>query len=86
MVKMNDNTNWQNRKESAEALIKIIEDNYGKVTIGCIHDFIPTLKTRINDPNKGLIKTFVNLTGIVFASMNDRDLKTYAKVFITALA
>lgn len=44
------------------------------------------LKTRINDPNKQLIKTFMQLAALVFPTLNDRDVKMFAKMFIAALA
>lgn len=81
-----NNNNWEKRRDSAEALTSIIVENDGRVTITCVHDLVATLKTRINDPNKSLIKTFVHLTGLVFGSINDRDLKNYAKTFIGLLA
>jgi hypothetical protein len=63
----------------------LINENFGRVTITCVHDLVATLKTRINDTNKQLIKTFVSLTGLVFSTLPERDLKTYAKQFIIAL-
>lgn len=44
-----------------------------------------TLKTRINDPNKQLIKLFMQLTGLLFPILQDRDLKAYSKHFINGL-
>jgi len=67
---MNDNAYWQNRKEAAESLINIITENNGRVTINCMTELLGTLKNRINDPNKQLIKIFVALTGHVFSAVS----------------
>jgi len=44
----------------------------GKVTYGNPTDLLATIKTRINDPNKQLIKIFVHLAGLVFCSLPER--------------
>jgi hypothetical protein len=44
------------------------------------------LKPRINDPNKNVIKTFMQLTGVLFPVLNDKELKVFTKMFITTLA
>ena len=49
-------------------------------------DLLNTLKTRIADPNKQLIKTFVCLTGLIFGFMSEREVKANAKNFICGLA
>ena len=49
-------------------------------------DLLNTLKTRIADPNKQLIKTFVALTGLLFSFMSEREVKSNAKNFICGLA
>jgi len=67
-------------------MIGLINDNFGKVTINCANDLLSCLKTRINDPNKQLIKTFMQLAALVFGALNEKDLKIYTKMFITALA
>lgn len=81
---MNDNSNWQNRKEAAEMLSSLIEQG-GKVNFGNPTDLLATLKTRINDPNKQLIKHFVHLTGLVLCALPEKDLKFCAKNFITGI-
>lgn len=43
-----------------------INDNFGRVTINCTSDLMNALKTRINDPNKNVIKTFMQLAALVF--------------------
>jgi hypothetical protein len=68
MPKMNDNANWQNRKMAAESLSNLIEQS-GRVTLGNLTDFLATLKARINDPNKQLIKVFVHLAGLVVCAL-----------------
>jgi hypothetical protein len=85
LPKMNDSTNWQNRKDSVENLITLISDYPGKVKIDCIGDLMNTLKTRINDPNKQLIKLFMQLTGLLFPILHERDLKVYSKHFVSGL-
>ncbi len=71
MKKLNDNSNWQNRKESAEKLIKYFsqldkQNPNVKITSSLLYDFLGILKSRISDPNKQLIKIFVTLVGEVF--------------------
>lgn len=51
-----------------------------------MNDLLNTLKTRIADPNKQLIKIFVHLTGIVFEFMNEKEVKASGKNFICGLA
>ncbi len=51
-------------------MIGLINDNFGKVTIHCANDLLSCLKTRINDPNKQLIKTFMQLAALVFGALN----------------
>ena len=44
MPLMNDNSNWQKRKESAEAIMALVNDNFGRVTITCMNDLMNNLK------------------------------------------
>ena len=44
-----------------------------KLQISCLNDFLNTLKIRIADPNKQLVKSFVNLTGMTFELMSEKD-------------
>jgi hypothetical protein len=44
------------------------------------------LKPRINDPNKNIIKTFMQLTAALFPVLSDKDLKVFTKMFTTTLA
>ena len=83
---MNDNSNWQKRKESAEAIMALVNDNFGRVTITCMNDLMNNLKNRINDPNKNIIKTFMQLAGVLFPILSERDLKMFTKIYITVLA
>lgn len=70
MPNMNDNGNWQKRKDAAESLSALL-DQGGKVTFGnTTNDLLTTLKVRINDPNKQLIKIFVHLTGQVLCNLS----------------
>ena len=80
-----NHADWQKRKESAEYAIELLSDTNGKVHLSCLPDLLNTLKTRIADPNKQLIKTFVNLTGIIFGLMSEREIKANAKNFICGL-
>lgn len=71
MKKLNDNTNWQNRKESADKLIKYFGSLHkdkprAVVCSQILGDFMGVLKIRIADPNKQLIKIFVALVAEVF--------------------
>ena len=86
MPLMNDNSNWQKRKESAEAIMALVNDNFGRVTITCMNDLMNNLKNRINDPNKNIIKTFMQLAGVLFPILSERDLKMFTKIYITVLA
>jgi len=43
------------------------------------------LKTRINDPNKQLIKVFMQLTALLFPILNEKDLKNFTKMYVAAL-
>lgn len=82
---MNDNGNWQKRKDAAESLSVLI-DQGGKITFGnTTNDLLTTLKARINDSNKQLIKVFVHLTGQVLCALPEKDLKANARNFIIAL-
>jgi len=53
---------------AAESLSNLIEQS-GRVTLGNLTDFLATLKARINDPNKQLIKVFVHLAGLVVCAL-----------------
>ena len=84
---MNDKINWDKRKEGAQALISLINEYGDKVSLGnSTNDLLSTLRVRINDPNKQLIKIFIHLTGLVFTLLNERQAKANAKTFICALA
>lgn len=66
MPKMN-HSDWQKRKQSAEALISLIGNNMdSKINSSVLFDLLNTLKTRIADPNKNIVKFFVQLTGLLF--------------------
>ena len=69
---MNDRSNWEKRKEAAETLMTMLEEAEGKINFGNSSELLNTLKTRINDPNKQLIKVFVHLTGLVVPLLSDR--------------
>lgn len=84
--KMN-HSDWQKRKESAEAIIEILSSNSEqKINLPCLHDLLSTLKVRVADPNKNIVKYFVQLTALVFEIMPERDVKSQAKNFMGALA
>lgn len=77
MKKLNDNSNWQNRKENAEKLIKYFSqldqsNPNAKITSSLLYDFLGILKSRISDPNKQLIKIFVTLVGDVFRVLTEK--------------
>lgn len=57
-----------------------------KMNSGVLNDFLNSLKTRIADPNKNVIKYFVQLTVLTFETMSERDVKSNAKNFMCALA
>ena len=66
-------TDWQKRRDSAEAIIRILQSSEKpKLGYHCLSDLLNSLKVRIADPNKNIIKTFVQLTGIVFEIMPER--------------
>ena len=66
MPKLN-HSDWQKRKESAEAIIGLLSRNPdSKINLSCLGDLLNTLKTRIADPNKNIVKYFVQLTALVF--------------------
>ena len=45
-----------------------------------------SLKLRINDPNKQLIKVFMQLAGILFPVLNDKELKIFTKPVVVSIA
>lgn len=53
---------------------------------GVLNDFLNSLKIRIADPNKNVIKYFVQLTVLTFETISERDVKANAKNFMCALA
>jgi hypothetical protein len=65
-------------------LSNLIEQS-GRVTLGNLTDLLATLKTRINDPNKQLIKVFVHLAGVVVCALPEKDARGNLKSFVTAL-
>lgn len=82
---MNDNSNWQKRKEGAEILSSQLEFG-GKVSFGNgLNDLLSTLKAHINDTNKQLIKVFVHLSGLVLVSIPDKDVKVNLRNFILSM-
>ena len=42
------------------------------------------MKSRINDPNKQLIKVFIHLAGLVLCALPEKELKNWSKNFINA--
>jgi hypothetical protein len=82
-----NHSDWQKRKESAEAITAVISNNMeAKINSTVLFDLLNTLKTRIADPNKNIVKYFVQLSGLLFETMSDRDIKNNAKNFLCALA
>ena len=67
-------------------MIGLINDNFGRVTISCMSDLMNGLKLRINDPNKQLIRIFMQLTGLLFPILSEKELKIYGKMFTGAVA
>ncbi len=57
-----------------------------KINSTVLFDLLNNLKTRIADPNKNIVKYFVQIAGLLFETMSDRDIKANAKNFICALA
>lgn len=85
MQKMN-HPEWQKRKQSAEMLIAVLSSNgEAKINSTVLMEFLNTLKIRIADPNKNIIKYFIQLTGLVFQNMSEKDIKNNAKNFISLL-
>ena len=79
---MNDNGNWQKRKDGAELLSSQLEFG-GKVSFGNqLGDLLSTLKVHINDTNKQLIKVFVHLAGLVLVSLSEKEVRSNLKGFI----
>ncbi len=82
---MNDNGNWQKRREAAQNLTTLI-DQGGKVSYGnTTNDLLATLKVRINDSCKTNIKTFVHLAGQVLCSLPEKEMKANARGFIVSM-
>lgn len=53
--------------------MQVFEANEGKkVQLQCLNDLLSALKTRISDPNKNIIKYFVQLTVMVFEVMSEK--------------
>ena len=53
--------------------MNILKEFVGKkVNFNCIYDLLGILKTRIADPNKHIIKFFVQLTALVFEIMPEK--------------
>ncbi len=50
-----------------------------------MHDFLGVLRSRISDPNKQLIKLFVQLIGEVFRCLTEKQAKMQAKTYIQDL-
>ena len=86
LIQKMNHTDWQKRKDAAESVISLLNETEGKVHLNCLHDLLNTLKTRIADPNKQLIKIFVHLTGLVFGFMSEKEVKANGKNFICGLA
>jgi bifunctional ADP-heptose synthase (sugar kinase/adenylyltransferase) len=67
--KMN-HPDWIKRKQSAETVINLLSEIQGRLSFSCTNDLLATLKFRIADPNKQLIRIFVDLTGMMFEIMS----------------
>lgn len=68
-------------------MIALVSNNMeSKINSAVLFDLLNNLKTRIADPNKNIVKYFVQLAGLLFETMSDRDVKANAKNFICALA
>lgn len=90
LKKLNDSSNWQNRKESCEKLTSYLvnlrkENTNAKITSHLIHDFFGTVKSRISDPNKQLIKNFITLVGEIFLALHEKEAKLQCKSFVQEL-
>jgi hypothetical protein len=67
-------------------LIAVLSSNgEAKINSTVLMEFLNTLKIRIADPNKNIIKYFIQLTGLVFQNMSEKDIKNNAKNFISLL-
>jgi hypothetical protein len=84
--KLNDNNfSWQQRKETVEYLIRMLENYEGKLVMNGLGEVISTLKSKLADPNKHLIRLYAQLIGLVFKALGEKDQKLHYRTLICAL-
>jgi hypothetical protein len=62
MSKLNDQSNWQNRKEALEALDNLLSQHKNRVQLNGLNELITNLKNKISDSNKQVTKVAINFT------------------------
>jgi hypothetical protein len=75
--------NWKTRRAAIHSIHQSIKDCRSLSAEG-LQPLVKALALRLNDPNKSLVRSCVNLIGDLGASLRNEG-KTYSKVLVTAL-
>ena len=73
-----NNGDWKIRKEGIDAIELLLTQNNNKIKLDGLYDFISVLKSKINDPNKTLVKIFITFAGR-FVEACGKDIKNHCK-------
>lgn len=76
--------NWKIRKEGLEAVEAILDNNGMRILPNGLEQLIKSLKERLNDPNKSLVRQSLSLISKLAIAMGT-EAKMYSKVLVPAI-
>ena len=76
--------NWKVRIEGFDDLEKFSSNNSFKISMTGFQELLNALKSKLNDPNKNIIKIAVNFIGNLVDCFG-KEFKIYAKSFIISI-
>lgn len=79
-----NNGDWKIRKEGIDAIELLLTQNNNKIKLDGLYDFISVLKSKINDPNKTLVKIFITFAGR-FVEACGKDIKNHCKPILLSI-
>lgn len=84
IVKILGNTDWKIRKEGLDQLEQLLASNNNRILPNGLNELVNALKSRLADPNKALVKGFINFVGKLTVALG-KDIQRYSKTLVHAL-
>ena len=84
IIKVLTSADWRVRKEGHDQLEQLLNSNNNRISPNGLHDLVNALKSRLSDPNKALVKSFIGFISKLTGALG-KDIQRYSKTLITPL-